>query len=175
MSRKNWVHTKMFLIFGPIQNIHKTFATAAAAKSLQLCPTLCGPIDSRPPGCPVPGILQARVLERGAIALSDKTFDPHQKILDVWSSPKPSGMDQIHSWAFWTVPNKTKQQGSSGKTKCLMDVLDRTKYLLSIQTDWETDFWAFFFFLTWDILHLLANLLRWILDQWATWEGFSTY
>ena len=46
-----------------------------------------------------------------------------------------------------------------------MDVLDRTKYLLSIQTDWETDFWAFFFFLTWDILHLLANLLRWILDQ----------
>ena len=35
-------------------------ATAAAAKSLQLCPTLCDPIDSSPPGSPVPGILQAR-------------------------------------------------------------------------------------------------------------------
>ena len=33
---------------------------AAAAKSLQLCPTLCNPIDGSPPGFPVPGILQAR-------------------------------------------------------------------------------------------------------------------
>ena len=37
--------------------------TAAAAKSLQLCPTLCDPIDGSPPGSPVPGILQARTLE----------------------------------------------------------------------------------------------------------------
>ena len=37
--------------------------TAAAAKSLQSCPTLCDPIDSSPPGSPVPGILQARTLE----------------------------------------------------------------------------------------------------------------
>ena len=36
-------------------------STAAAAKSLQSCPTLCDPIDGRPPGSPVPGILQARV------------------------------------------------------------------------------------------------------------------
>ena len=41
---------------------------AAAAKSLQSCPTLCDPIDGSPPGSPVPGILQARVLEWGAIA-----------------------------------------------------------------------------------------------------------
>ena len=47
-------------------------ATAtAAAKSLQACPTLCDPIDSSPPGSPVPGIFQARVLEWGAIAFSD--------------------------------------------------------------------------------------------------------
>ena len=37
--------------------------TAAAAKSLQSCPTLCDPIDGSPPGSPVPGILQARTLE----------------------------------------------------------------------------------------------------------------
>ena len=42
---------------------------AAAAESLQSCPTLCGPIDGSPPGSPVPGILQARVLEWVAIAL----------------------------------------------------------------------------------------------------------
>ena len=46
-------------------------AAAAAAKSLQLCPTLCDPIDGSPPGCPVPGILQARTLEWGAIAFSN--------------------------------------------------------------------------------------------------------
>ena len=37
-------------------------ATAAAAKSLQSCPTLCDPIDGSPPGFPIPGILQARTL-----------------------------------------------------------------------------------------------------------------
>ena len=43
-----------------------------AAKSLQSCPTLCDHIDGSPPGSPVPGILQARVLEWGAIAFSVK-------------------------------------------------------------------------------------------------------
>ena len=38
-------------------------AAAAAAESLQSCPALLDPIDSSPPGCPVPGILQARTLE----------------------------------------------------------------------------------------------------------------
>ena len=40
------------------------------AKSLQSCPTLCGPIDGSPPGSPVPGILQARTLEWVAISFS---------------------------------------------------------------------------------------------------------
>ena len=44
---------------------------AAAAKSLQLCPTLCNPIDGSPPGSCVHGILQARVLEWVAIAFSN--------------------------------------------------------------------------------------------------------
>ena len=44
---------------------------AAAAKSLQSCPTLCDPINSSPPGSSVPGILQARTLEWVAIAFSD--------------------------------------------------------------------------------------------------------
>ena len=44
---------------------------AAAAKSLQLCLTLCNPIDGSPPGSPVPGILQARALEWVAISFSN--------------------------------------------------------------------------------------------------------
>ena len=40
-----------------------SFAAAAAAKSLQSCPTLCDPTDGSPPGSAVPGILQARTLE----------------------------------------------------------------------------------------------------------------
>ena len=43
------------------------YTAAAAAKSLQSCLTLCDPIDGSPPGSPVPGILQARILEWVAI------------------------------------------------------------------------------------------------------------
>ena len=46
-------------------------AAAAAANSLQLCLTLCNPIDGSPPGSPVPGILQARMLEWVAISFSN--------------------------------------------------------------------------------------------------------
>ena len=45
--------------------------SAAAAKSLQLCLTLCDPIDGSPPGSPIPGILQARTLEWVAISFSN--------------------------------------------------------------------------------------------------------
>ena len=44
---------------------------AAAAKSLQSCPTLCDPIDGSPPGSPIPGILQARTLEWVATSFSN--------------------------------------------------------------------------------------------------------
>ena len=46
-------------------------AAAAAAKSLQLCPTLCNPMDCTLPGSSAYGIFQARVLEWGAIAFSE--------------------------------------------------------------------------------------------------------
>jgi len=58
---------------------HRTFSridhilghiSAAVAKLLQSCPTLCNPIDGSPPGFPVPGTLQARTLEWVAISLS---------------------------------------------------------------------------------------------------------
>ena len=55
--------------------------SAASAKSLQSCPTLCNPIDGSPPGSPIPGILQARVLEWGAIASSVMISRYHQLIV----------------------------------------------------------------------------------------------
>ena len=52
----------------PKTHANQTAAAAAAAKSLQSCPTLCNPIDGSPPGYPVPGVLQARTLEWVAIS-----------------------------------------------------------------------------------------------------------
>ena len=56
---------RYFLILNSLQYIKLVCVSrsAAAAKSHQSCPTLCDPIDSSPPGSPVPGILQARTLE----------------------------------------------------------------------------------------------------------------
>ena len=59
---------------GPRDSLSKNSgvgAAAAAAKSLQSCPTLCDPIDGSPPGSPVPGILKARTLEWVAISFSN--------------------------------------------------------------------------------------------------------
>ena len=65
-GRQGWdmtEHACTHLKYKPGYNIY----AAAAAKSLQSCLTLCDPIDGSPPGSPVPGILQARILEWGAI------------------------------------------------------------------------------------------------------------
>ena len=55
---------------GTVYNSH-TAAAAAAAKSLHSCPTLCDLVDGSPPGSSIPGILQARTLEWGAISFSN--------------------------------------------------------------------------------------------------------
>ena len=62
--------TKQQIIHGDWPAFTYTAAAAAAAKSLQSSPTLCDPIDSSPPGSPVPRILQARTLEWVAISFS---------------------------------------------------------------------------------------------------------
>ena len=53
-----------------VMHLH-VLTAAAAAKLLQLCLTLCDPIDGSPPGSPIPGILQARILEWVAISFSN--------------------------------------------------------------------------------------------------------
>ena len=56
---------------GPGDVRERGAAAAAAAKSLQSCPTLRDPTDGSPPGSPVPGILQVRTLEWVAISFSN--------------------------------------------------------------------------------------------------------
>ena len=64
----------------------RTVAAAAAAASLQSCPTLCDPIDSSPPGSAIPGLLQARTLEW--VAISFHTHINTHKHTHTHSKPK---------------------------------------------------------------------------------------
>ena len=66
LTRRTFVNKVMSLLLNML-----SAAAAAAAKLLQSCLTLCDPIDGRPPGSSIHGILQARVLEWGAIAFSE--------------------------------------------------------------------------------------------------------
>ena len=62
---------KTSLLFLDCSSLVSASPAAAAAKLLQSCPTLCDPIEGSPPGSPVPGILQARILEWVAISFSN--------------------------------------------------------------------------------------------------------
>ena len=64
LTRWTFIDKVMSLLFNML-------SATAAAKSLQSCPSLCDPIDSSPPGSPVPGILQARTLQWVAISFSN--------------------------------------------------------------------------------------------------------
>ena len=65
-----WFQTILKRTIKNIRDSLNVTLVAAAAKSLQSCPTLCDPIDGSPPGSPVPGIFQARTLEWVAISFS---------------------------------------------------------------------------------------------------------
>ena len=74
------------------------FLSAAAAKSLQSCPTLCDPIDSSPPGSPVPWILQARTLEWIAISFSNAWKWKMKSLSRVWllATPWTAAYQAVH-------------------------------------------------------------------------------
>ena len=90
---------------------------AAAAKSLQSCLTLCDPIDSSPPGSPVPGILQARTLEWVAISFSNvwkwkvkvKSLSPVQPSATPWTTafqaPPSMGFSRQEYWSGVLLPS----------------------------------------------------------------------
>ena len=91
-------------------------AAAAAAKSLQSCLTLCDPIDSSPPGSPVPGILQARTLEWVAISFPNawkwkvkvKSLSGVRVLVTPWTaayqSPLSIGFSKQEYWSGVPLP-----------------------------------------------------------------------
>ena len=98
----------------------KTIAlTVADGKSCQSCTTLCNPIDSSPPGSPVPGILQARTLEWVAISFSNawkwkvkmKSLGRVQLFSTPWTTayqaPLPMGFSRQEYWSGLPLPSPT--------------------------------------------------------------------
>ena len=92
---------------------------AAAAKSLQSCPTLCDPTDGSPPGSPVPGILQARTLEWVAISFSStwkwkvkvKSLSRVRLLVTPWTAayqaPPSMGFSRQEPWSGVPLPSRT--------------------------------------------------------------------
>ena len=92
-------------------------AAAAVAKSLQSCPTLCDPIDSRPSSFPIPGILQARILEWVAISFSNawkwkvkvKSLSRLQLLVTPWTAayqaPPSMGFSRQEYWSGMPLPS----------------------------------------------------------------------
>ena len=85
---------------------------AAAAKSLQSCPNLCDPIDSSPPGSPVPGILQARTLEWVAISFSNALkWKVKGKSVSKCLTSWPHGLQPTRPLRPWDFPGKSTGVG----------------------------------------------------------------
>ena len=92
-------------------------AAAAAAKSIQLCPTLCDPTDGSPPGSPIPGILQARTLEWVAISFSSawkwklkvKSLSRVRLLATSWTvayqAPPSMGFSRQEYWSGVPLPS----------------------------------------------------------------------
>ena len=97
----------------------------AAAKSLQSCPTLCDPIDSSPPGFPVPGILQARTLEWVAISFSNawKWKVKVKPLSHIWllatpwtaayQAPPSMGLSRQEYWRGVPLPSPIPKKGNA--------------------------------------------------------------
>ena len=82
---------------------------AAAAKSLQSCLALCDPIDGSPPGSPVTGILQARILEWVAISFSNAYPLSHIRLLvtpwtAAYQAPPSMGFSRQEYWSGVPLP-----------------------------------------------------------------------
>ena len=100
----------------------------ACAKSLQSCPTLCDPIDGSPPGSPVPGILQARVLEWVAISFSIvwkwkvkvKSLSHVRLLATPWTAahqpPLSMGFPRQEYWSGVPLPSPPNNRSSHKET-----------------------------------------------------------
>ena len=118
-STINFINSHLPLLFP----LSLSSSAAAAAKSLQSCPTLCDPTDGSPPGSPVPGILQARILKWVAISFSSawkwkvkgKSFSRVRPSVTPWTPAR-----LLHPWDF---PGKSTGVGCHKPTFCIYGFL----------------------------------------------------
>ena len=147
------------------------YDTAAAAKSLQPCLTLCNPIDGSPSGSPVPEILQARTLEQVAISFSSawKWKVKVKSLSRVWllATPWTAAHQAPPSMAFsrqeyWSgVPltlgkNKTNKQKTSEKSSPEYNLLELIFFSFCKVLQDVTSFF-FFLLIIWDIEKTCKN------------------
>ena len=128
------ISLNIFLNYTPLTFFSVYYLTdhlaAAAAKSLQSCPALCDPIDGSPPGSPVPGTLQARILEWVAISFSNAWKWSRSVESD---SVRPRGLQPTRIPRPWDSPGKSTGVGCH----CL---LHRSHYLNSIKLFFKSFF-----------------------------------
>ena len=123
--------------------MNQAAAAAAAAKSLQSCPTLCDPIDGSPPGSPVPGILQARTLEWVAISFSNawkwkvkgKSLS-HVRLLatpwtEAYKAPLSTGLSRQEYWSGVPLPSSMNRANQAQRLSESLRFLWKVIYLKS--------------------------------------------
>ena len=142
-------------------------AAAAAAKSLQSCPTLCDPIDGSPPGSAVPGILQARTLEWVAISFSNagkwkvkvKSLSRVRLLVIPWTAayqaPPSMGFSRQEYWSGVPLPFPIFS-GDWNKTHSPM--YHKKSWDIKTTADYLT--WAFLFFIQCSLDYRKINSLQ---------------
>ena len=113
-SKRDWIYNNL------LKAKYNLKISYAAAKSLQLCPALCDPVDGSPPGSPVPGILQARTLEWVAISSSNawkwkvkvKSLNRVRFLGTPWTAayqaPPSMGFSRQEYWSGVPLPSPNK-------------------------------------------------------------------
>ena len=139
----------MLLVLWGLRLAKLRAAAAAAAKSLQSCPTLSDPIDSNPPGSPVPGILQARTLEWVAISfynawkwkVKGKSLSRFQLFTPPWTAayqaPLPMRLSRQEFWSG--VPSPSPKLRATKFQICSLSLctMDTWQFSHSLRIYWR--------------------------------------
>ena len=163
--------------------VNSCWCVAAAAKSLQLCPTLCDPIDGRPSGSPVPGILQARTLEWVAISFSNawkwkvevKSLSHVQLFATPWTAAYQAPPSMGFSWQeYWSgVPSLSLWCVAEPIQYCNVKkkYIHFIKYSLNSLT--QTFLWSMFF-LSFSLTNSTSYHFKFELKYLQTWSFGQT-
>ena len=163
-------------------------AAAAAVKLLQSCPTLCDPIDSSPPGSPVPGILKERTLEWVAISFSNawewkvkvKSLSRVRLFLTPWTAahqaPPSMGFSRQEYWIGLPFPSpkyvlRMQQKESNGDRSDLDRIFLQRKAFLKINAVFE----LIYFFMSLVSKKVLRDLMliRSLINPWENISSLS--